>query len=62
MLRKVNVTVHHNSIKLNSINEIIKKDKTEYQNKEIIMELFNTFINQNIPDEFLTTRSYKFIN
>jgi malate synthase len=54
--------VHHNSIKLNSINEIIKKDKTEYQNKEIIMELFNTFINQNIPDEFLTTRSYKFIN
>ena len=48
MLRKVNVTVHHNSIKLNSINEIIKKDKTEYQNKEIIMELFNTFINQII--------------
>ena len=45
-----------------SINKIIEEDKTEYKNKEIIMKLFNRFIYEEQPQEFLTTRSYQFIN
>jgi malate synthase len=44
------------------INKIIEEDKTEYKNKEIIMKLFNRFIYEEQPQEFLTTRSYQFIN